>query len=298
MGEPVRLAIAFGYVGHLFHGSQFQPDLVTVQGELEKVIHELTWGEYPSEGTHSLKFSSRTDAGVNVRMNLACLQIPANMWKGLSGVRMVQAMNDHLPEGIWVWKVAEAPTDFNPRLPHTRTYRFRLDGLETWPGVDAEDLQKWLSIFAGTHDFTNYSKPEAIADRTRTVKEIKPWIHDRRIIGFEISGQSFVWNQVRRIAAAIDLLARGKVTFEKVKSALENPETPVDLGLTPSEWLTLWSVEHDDFQFCDAEVPASMLSQRCYDRTWREQQHWCDVARSEMETWLRHQGLALRLANN
>ena len=119
-GEVARLAIAYGYLGDSFHGSQYQPNHVTAQGVLEEVIAELTWGEWPSEGCHSLRNASRTDAGVHVRMNVAMLEVPLELWRKLTPNKMVDAMNDHLPDSIWVWAVAKAPNNWIPRHPIRR----------------------------------------------------------------------------------------------------------------------------------------------------------------------------------
>ena len=63
--------VAFGYHGSAFHGSQIQPVVETVQGNLTKALKSLKWW---SEGC--LEISSRTDAGVSARMNLATIKLP------------------------------------------------------------------------------------------------------------------------------------------------------------------------------------------------------------------------------
>ena len=66
--DVVRLAFRIGYIGDSFHGSQIQPDVKTVQGELIRVFHQLNWLDSNQEG-HNLVLSSRTDAGVNVSLH-------------------------------------------------------------------------------------------------------------------------------------------------------------------------------------------------------------------------------------
>ncbi|MEC7178012.1 MAG: tRNA pseudouridine(38-40) synthase TruA, partial [Candidatus Thermoplasmatota archaeon] len=62
MSERVRLAFTIGYIGRYFHGSQIQPDVRTVQGELIRVFHKLKWLNQ-DDSSHNLVLSSRTDAG-------------------------------------------------------------------------------------------------------------------------------------------------------------------------------------------------------------------------------------------
>ena len=40
--DTQRLVLCFGYLGDKFHGSQLQPDVRTVQGELEKALKKKT----------------------------------------------------------------------------------------------------------------------------------------------------------------------------------------------------------------------------------------------------------------
>ncbi len=78
--------VAFGYHGGSFHGSQIQNDVRTVQGELIHALRRLKWW---SEGC--LEISSRTDAGVNVRMNLATIKLPDGMGSNVEASMLTKA---------------------------------------------------------------------------------------------------------------------------------------------------------------------------------------------------------------
>ena len=56
-----RLHFRIGYLGDAFHGSQIQPDVRTVQGELILAFQKLGWIQ-KQEDEHNLVLSSRTDA--------------------------------------------------------------------------------------------------------------------------------------------------------------------------------------------------------------------------------------------
>ena len=89
------MMVALGYHGAKFHGSQIQPDVRTVQGELKQAIERLGWW------TEScLEMSSRTDSGVSVRMNLATISLPRDIANVIDESSLVSALNDHLPEDL------------------------------------------------------------------------------------------------------------------------------------------------------------------------------------------------------
>ena len=80
----------------------------------------------------------------------------------------------------------------------------------------------------------------------RTVLDAKPWMDGDRLMGFEIKGEAFLWNQVRRVANALFRLSVGELEEHQVVSAIQEPMTSVDFGVAPPEWLVLWGVAWDD----------------------------------------------------
>ena len=72
--ESDRVMVAFGYHGDAFHGSQVQPGIRTVEGSLRLALERLGWWS-----ENCLEISSRTDAGVSVRMNLARIDLPSSV---------------------------------------------------------------------------------------------------------------------------------------------------------------------------------------------------------------------------
>ena len=77
-----------GYLGDEFHGSQIQPDVRTVQGELVRVFRSLKWLTGPEED-QLLVLSSRTDAGVHVRVNGGIVDLDRTLWDALSPLSLI-----------------------------------------------------------------------------------------------------------------------------------------------------------------------------------------------------------------
>ena len=236
----MKVAITFSYLGDEFHGSQIQPSLKTVQGELEKACKRLKWSP------NGVKISSRTDASVNARMNFAIIEVPEGIKKDLPE-GLLKGLNDILPSSICVYDAEEVSEDCNIRNAKMRTYRYRMELLENWnKKVDYDIFNSVLNIFLGEHDFSSFYKKEDERSTLRVIEEISPWCSkEHRIIGFEIKSKGFLWNQVRRIANCINGLLNNDFVEKDVIESLKSGSKKFDFGLAPSRWLTLWHLDHE-----------------------------------------------------
>ena len=265
-----------GYLGDAFHGSQIQPDVRTVQGELIKVFRSLKWLTGPKE-EQLLVLSSRTDAGVHVRINGGIVDLDRTLWEALSPRKMIRAVDDRLDRNIAFLTVEEVESTFNPRMALHRTYRYRLEAMEFWIEPQKEDFRRWLDLFVGTYDARNFARLEEGKNPIRTVLETKPWMDGDRLIGFEVTGEAFLWNQVRRMANALFRLAVGELEENDIQQAIEHPMVPVDFGVAPPEWLVLWGVawqraplpeESHDTTF--SAPPTGRTAERTRTGRWRQ----------------------------
>tara|TARA_B100000459_G_scaffold140881_1_gene100252 strand:- start:744 stop:1664 length:921 start_codon:yes stop_codon:yes gene_type:complete len=284
--QSVRLGFRIGYLGDAYHGSQIQPDVKTVQGELIRVFQSLKWLENPLS-EHNLVLSSRTDAGVHVRLNGGTVHINRELWNALTPRKMIRALDDRLPNDIAFLDVREVDEEWNPRLANFRTYRYRLEGLEFWkyPG---EQFTAWLKMFEGTYNATNFARLEEGKNPMRTIHSCTPWIVHGRTIGFEIKGEAFLWNQVRRTAMALHRMSIGELTPDEVQRALDHPEEEYDFGVAPPDWLILWGVDWDLMPLPVNEEERTGLSAPpsgpAVERTMRKR--WREGARHELKNLL------------
>ena len=168
MEARVRLAFTIGYIGRYFHGSQIQPDVETVQGELIRVFRKLKWLD-PNETSHNLVLSSRTDAGVSVRRNGGTVKLAKSLWDSLNKRKMVRAIDDQLCDGLVFLDVKEVAEDWNPRIAVHRIYRYRLEGIQGWsnPG---NKFTEWLKLFVGTYDARNFARLEEGKNPIRKIR--------------------------------------------------------------------------------------------------------------------------------
>tara|TARA_B100001758_G_C18342792_1_gene575288 strand:- start:788 stop:1276 length:489 start_codon:yes stop_codon:yes gene_type:complete len=141
--------------------------------------------------------------------------------------------------------------------------------MEGWIEPELKDFEKLCSLFEGEHDWSNFCRREPGRTTIRVVESCKPWINSGRIVGFEIVGEAFVWNQVRRIANAMHAVITNYRTIERVIEARDNPQTEIDLGLAEPDWLILWSVSWEDIPDIDSPEPTIPIPDHSSSR-WQE----------------------------
>ena len=283
------MMVAFGYHGAKFHGSQIQPDVRTVQGELKQAIERLGWW------TEScLEMSSRTDSGVSVRMNLATISLPTDIANVIDESSLVSALNDHLPEDLVVWKACRVPEGTRSRIAENRLYIYRLEMIPGWPyDVEYERFSNACNLFVGQHDFTNFCRLDSGRSPIRNIESCQPWQDSSgRIVGFTVLAESFLWNQIRRMASSLHKFAKNDIELDEIALALEKPEETLDFGLAPAEGLILWSLGHRDFSH-KFEIPNIIEGISIPPEGKRAHKQWLNLARMENSSILEREWLRL-----
>ena len=283
------MMVAFGYHGAKFHGSQIQPDVRTVQGELKQAIERLGWW------TEScLEMSSRTDSGVSVRMNLATISLPTDIANVIDESSLVSALNDHLPEDIVVWKACRVPEGTRSRIAENRLYIYRLEMIPGWPyDVEYERFSNACNLFVGQHDFTNFCRLDSGRSPIRNIESCQPWQDSSgRIVGFTVLAESFLWNQIRRMASSLHKFAKNDIELDEIALALEKPEETLDFGLAPADGLILWSLGHRDFSH-KFEIPNIIEGISIPPKGKRAHKQWLNLAKMENSSILEREWLRL-----
>ena len=283
------MMVAFGYHGAKFHGSQIQPDVRTVQGELKQAIERLGWW------TEScLEMSSRTDSGVSVRMNLATISLPTDIANVIDESSLVSALNDHLPEDLVVWKACRVPEGTRSRIAENRLYIYRLEMIPGWPyDVEYERFSNACSLFVGQHDFTNFCRLDSGRSPIRNIESCQPWQDSSgRIVGFTVLAESFLWNQIRRMASSLHKFAKNDIELDEIALALGKPEETLDFGLAPADGLILWSLGHRDFSH-KFEIPNIIEGISIPPKGKRAHKQWLNLAKMENSSILEREWLRL-----
>lgn len=228
-GDEVRILLVLHYDGRGFHGWQVQPDLRTVQGEIETVVERITGAR------RSVLGSGRTDTGVHATGQVATVSFPAR-W---SAARARKALNALLPRDVWVEEAREVPMAFHPRYDAVaRTYRYRVGTAAVsaspfhrpycWALGEALDeglLHEGAALLPGTRSFRSFAKagqPER--GEMCTVQEAgwTPWGD----LGwaFTIRANRYLHHMVRYLVGTMVDVGRGRRELAELVALLEDPD--------------------------------------------------------------------------
>ena len=204
--------VKLAYDGSRFFGSQIQPDVPTVGGEITRVLRESGTGGPP-------KFASRTDPGVSARCNAFC-------YRGNEPrLRQMNSMMD----GIYCWAYAEVQDGFNVRAVKGKEYRYFL--VKDY-GIKA--MKEGAKLFEGEHDFRNFSR--AKADTVRSMDRLRV---TKKFVSFRAQG--FLWEQLRRIMTVLIAIGEGRLEPKDVTRLLHDKR---GVHPAPAEGLVLWDLDY------------------------------------------------------
>ena len=245
-----RFALTLEFDGGPFMGLQRQEHGPSVQGEIERAVHEVT-GE-----TVTLHSAGRTDSGVHALAMVSHVDIDTT----LTPFRLMEALNAKLrPEPIAVIACEVKPDDWHARFSCIgRKYEYRianrrppltLERGHAWQvtrPLDAEAMQHAARALVGHHDFTTFRSIHCQArDPVKTLDRLEV----RRIadhVLIEAEARSFLHHQVRSMVGTLALVGLGQWSEGQVAEALAARDRTA-LGLNaPPEGLYFVAARYPD----------------------------------------------------
>ncbi|HSV42037.1 MAG TPA: tRNA pseudouridine(38-40) synthase TruA [Methanomassiliicoccales archaeon] len=221
-------AVKIAYNGRDFNGSQRQPDVRTVEGEVLRSLKKVQAIE--TADSSRFRTASRTDRGVSALGNVVCFDTD------FRPDRLLQALNA-VAEGVYFHAVAEVPHDFSPRRAKQRWYRYHLDARN----VDVERFSACADLFLGRHDFKRFCKHEGRSTlKTIDSVQIVP-VGD--IVVVDLKAREFLRNMVRRMVAAMEAVGKGEAELGQVEQALQGRDT--SFGLADPGGLVLMDIAYE-----------------------------------------------------
>ncbi len=218
-----RVLLSIEYDGTNYSGWQKQPNVKTIQGEIEKAI-KLSIGE-----DVEVYGSGRTDAGVHALNQKAhfdmTLPVPLS--------KLPDILNNVLPDDIVIKSAEEVEGDFHARFSvHKKCYRYKIYNssvknafLATRVGVvknklDIDKMREGALLLIGEHDFHGFcSANTSVENFVRTIYEIKV-AQEGDFIKVDVCGNGFLYNMVRIIVGTLVDYSLGKLSLQDIKQAL------------------------------------------------------------------------------
>ena len=219
-----RIRLRVAYDGTAYCGWQVQPEVPTIEGELNQAISRLTKEEIIVIG------ASRTDAGVHAKGNVAVFDtestIPAD--------RFAYALNPLLPEDIVVVASDEVEADWHPRYCDTeKTYEYKIlnskfpdpmrrrDTYHVSFDLDLEKMREAAEYLKGEHDFKSFCNVHTqVEDTVRTIYDLEVE-KEGELITIRVRGNGFLYNMVRILAGTLIGVGRGAIAPEQIPAILE-----------------------------------------------------------------------------
>ncbi|MDF1537445.1 MAG: tRNA pseudouridine(38-40) synthase TruA [Candidatus Thorarchaeota archaeon] len=208
------------YLGASYHGSQWQPNVRTIQGELIDTLHSWNGEEYTRE---SVVISGRTDRGVNSIGQVVKFHSnkPLNLDK----------INTLLPEDIVLWAYSKAPAEFNPRYDVlSRHYKYYLS--KSNHSMDLEKIKEGAKLLVGTHNYALLSKPDAGRNTRTTILDVSVRSNNDTLV-FDFFGVRFLWKLVRKSVTLLKWIGLSLYSPSIISDLLTGKET-IPGGIDPA----------------------------------------------------------------
>jgi len=228
----IRIATKIAYQGDDFCGSQIQPGVRTVEGDILQDIRKLC--DLTDEGI-DLRLASRTDRNVNALGNVAVFN--SNIGDPLTLIKALNAVSD----GIFYRSFSLVDESFNPRHAESRTY----DYIVPSEGLNVSDMRECAHLFLGEHDFVRFCKPDG-KSTVLSLDDIEIST-DGDLIIMRFVARRYLWNMIRRISAAVISVGRGDSNISDVEDALQGKN--MTFGLARADALTLTDITYPDIDF-------------------------------------------------
>ena len=242
-----RYKIKVSYDGTNYSGWQVQPHHRTVQGELERLLSEMTCSRHVR-----IESSGRTDAGVHARAQVAHFDLE----KPVEPRYFKRGLNAQLDGDIRVLSMEKVSSDFHARFSAVgKEYRYfiynglivpptkRFYRLQEGRKLDVERMRRAAELLVGEHDFAPFA-----ANRKVPIKSTVRTIHSFYVrrhgadITLEVQGNGFLYKMVRGLAGFLIEVGMGRREPEFVHEIFAHGKRTAVVPSAQPQGLFLWKV--------------------------------------------------------
>ena len=218
-----RYFIWLSYDGTNYHGWQVQPNGISVQGELQRVLSTLL------RQAISITGAGRTDAGVHARVMVAHFDFEGD----IDCKQLAYKMNRMLPQDIVVDRIEEVSPELHARFSATeRTYHYYIHtrkdpflrhySCEIHYPLNFEAMNEAGRILTTYEDFGAFCKAHSDVKTTLCHVTRAEWIQtDENTWYFVITANRFLRNMVRAVVGTLVDVGRGRLSLEDFRKVIE-----------------------------------------------------------------------------
>ena len=251
-----RYRLTIEYKGTDYYGWQRQPELPTIQGEIEKAIHAFCGQEA------EVTTAGRTDAGVHARGQIAHVDLD-DFNKPMEPFEISKAINAHLrPAPIAVLNTEIVDDDFHARFSaKNKLYVYRIINRQSFltfdqnlawhikRPLDTDAMQEAAQLLLGQHDFSTFRDSECQAKnpvRTLDRLDVQSFqtAQGAKEILIEAEAMSFLHHMVRNIVGTLTLVGEGKWKPEDIVTALEAKDRTKGGPTAPADGLYMVRIDY------------------------------------------------------
>ena len=247
----VRVRMTVAYDGTPFHGFATNPDVRTVQDELEAAL--LTVLREPI----TITCAGRTDRGVHARGQVVSFDADAGHFDAFA---LTRGLNRMLAPSIAVRDVGEAAPDFDARFSCVaRTYRYRILNSATpdplvhnlsWhvrEPLEVAAMQIAADRILGEHDFSSFSKKNKSKEGETFVRTVHraDWCRAGQAVQLDITAGAFTHQMVRSLVGMFVEIGRGRRRAAELGDALRARDRAAVPSPAPPQGLVLMRAHYD-----------------------------------------------------
>ncbi len=241
----MRYFIELSYNGKKYHGWQIQPDVISVQEELNNAISTILQEKIEVVG------AGRTDTGVHASQMFAHFDIE----KSIKG-DIVHKLNSILPNDITVYRVFLVDDEQHARFnAGSRSYEYRI-----WLGrnpflldfswqihsqkLDIIKMNEAAKILLEYEDFQTFSKVKTDVYTFNCNVTEAFWEQEGNLLTFHISANRFLRNMVRAIVGTLVDVGLEKISIHQFREIIESKNRG-NAGLSvPAKGLFLTQIKY------------------------------------------------------
>jgi tRNA pseudouridine38-40 synthase len=243
-----RYFIQLSYDGTNYHGWQIQPNGITVQEVLEKVLSIV------SREKISLTGAGRTDTGVHTKFFVAHFDAEN---QDLESDKIIYNINCLLPADIAVQNIYKVKADAHARFDALyRSYKYyltkRKDPFSRFYSEKESRMHDLLKMNEAAAELKNY---EDFTSFSRLGTDVKTnnckiyeaiWTDEGSGLVFSIKADRFLRNMVRAVVGTLLEVGFGKLTLEEFRQIIELKDRGAAGASVPAKGLFLVDIGYPD----------------------------------------------------